>query len=337
MVETKELLRDVVGVGNAIVDVLAYGDDALLETLELTKGSMTLVDKERAQLIYSKMGDTTERSGGSVGNSVSALALLGASASYIGKVGNDKLGQVFRRDLENSGVSVKSIRSVEREGTGRCFVIVTAEGQRSMATHLGVCPDLKPEDIQIDLIQNHKITYLEGYLWDLPDAKSALVRAAEYARAAGRTVALSLSDAFCVQRHRASFLELIEQHVDILFGNEEEIVTLYEAVDFDDAVVYARRFNGIAALTRGEYGSLIIRGDETNMIDAAPVTRVIDTTGAGDLYASGVLFGMTRGYELQTCGKLGSMMASEVIGYLGGRLGADSLRRIDAFCGGISR
>ena len=336
MVEMKELLRDVVGVGNAIVDVLAYGDDSLLETLELTKGSMTLVDKERAHAIYSTMGETTERSGGSVGNSVSALALLGASASYIGKIGSDKLGQVFRNDLENSGVSVEAIRSVDREGTGRCFVIVTSEGQRSMATHLGVCPDLKPDDIQIDVIQNHKITYLEGYLWDLPDAKNALVRAAKYAHAAGRTVALSLSDGFCVQRHRASFLELIEEHVDILFGNEEEIVTLYEAVDFDDAVAYARRFSGIAALTRGEYGSLIIRGDETNMIDAAPVNRVVDTTGAGDLYASGVLFGITQGYDLHACGKLGSMMAAEVIGYLGGRLGVDSLRRIKVFWNGLS-
>ena len=265
------------------------------------------------------------------------FAQLGGTAGYIGKVRNDRLGKIFQHDISAANVEFPTPPTVTGPQTARCLIFVTPDAQRTMETYLGASVGLGPGDINRGFVQRAKLTYLEGYLWDLPDAKTALVRAAEYARAAGRTVALSLSDAFCVQRHRASFLELIEQHVDILFGNEEEIVTLYEAVDFDDAVVYARRFNGIAALTRGEYGSLIIRGDETNMIDAAPATRVIDTTGAGDLYASGVLFGMTRGYELRTCGKLGSMMASEVIGYLGGRLGVDSLRRIDAFCGGISR
>ena len=328
MVKLETALRDVVGIGNAIVDVLSYGDEALLETLQLVKGSMTLVDEHRSELIYSTMSDTVEKSGGSVANSVAGLAFLGASVSYIGRLGNDRLGRVFWDGLRSLGVSVDATCFADREGTGRCFVIVTSDGQRSMATHLGVCPDLKPSDIDIDTIQKHQVTYLEGYLWDLPDAKNALVRAAQYAHAADRKVALSLSDPFCVQRHRASFVELIGEYVDILFGNEEEIIALHEAVDFNDAVNHTRQFPGIAALTRGRHGSIIIRGDETYVINPAIVDNVVDTTGAGDLYASGVLFGVTKGYDLQASGDIGSIMAAEIISHLGARPSERSLEKL---------
>ena len=312
-------LKDVVGIGNAIVDVLTHADDTLLDQHGMGKGVMTLIDTNQAARIYKSMGSTVEMSGGSVGNTMAGLAALGGTGSFIGKVCDDQFGAVFRHDLDALGIAMDGRLVADGPPTARCFVIVTPDGQRSMATHLGACLELGPQDIDPETIQSHQITYLEGYLWDLPQAKEALVRASQYAHTARRQVALTLSDPFCVDRHRESFLELIQEHVDILFANEQEVVSLYQANNFDAALERVRRHCRLVALTRGENGSIILRGDELHIIDAPPVKRVVDATGAGDLYAAGFLFGLTHGYDLPTSGRIGSIAAAEIISHLGAR------------------
>jgi sugar/nucleoside kinase (ribokinase family) len=316
-------LKDVVGVGNAIVDVLTLADDSALADFGMTKGAMTLVDAEQAASMYASMGPTVERSGGSVGNTMAGLAGLGGTGSYIGKLHDDDFGAVFRHDLSTLGISMDGRLATEGPPTARCLIVVTPDGQRSMATHLGACVDLGLDDIDAATIQRHQITYLEGYLWDLPRAKEALVAAARYARAAGRRVALTLSDPFCVERHRESFVELIRNHVDILFANEEEVISLYETGDFDSALQIVRHHCPLAALTRNEKGSVLVAGDEVHVIDAAPVEGVVDTTGAGDLFAAGFLFGLTHQYDLATSGRIGSIAAAEIIGHIGARPDTD--------------
>ena len=316
-------LRDVVGIGNAIVDVLTRADDSLLDDLGLAKGAMTLIDADRAGAIYGSMGPSVERSGGSVGNTMAGIADLGGTGSYIGKLHDDDFGAVFRHDLSSLGIEMDGQLATEGPPTARCLIVVTPDGQRSMATHLGACVELGPDDIDPAVIKRHQITYLEGYLWDLPQAKEAMVRAARYAQTGGRRVALTLSDPFCVERHRASFVELIRDHVDILFANEQEIISLYEADDFDGALQQVRQNAGIAALTRSEKGSVIVAGDEVHVVNAKPVNEIIDTTGAGDLYAAGFLFGLTHGHDLVTSGRIGSIAAAEIIGHIGARPDVD--------------
>ena len=316
-------LKDVVGIGNAIVDILAHADDDLLARHGMPKGAMTLVDAAQAARIYDSMGPTVEMSGGSVGNTMAGLAALGGTGSYIGKVHNDQFGEVFRHDMEALGIAMDGHLAADGSPTARCFVIVTPDGQRSMATHLGACVELGPDDIDAQAIQGHRITYLEGYLWDLPQAKEAMVKAAGLARSAGRQVALTLSDAFCVDRHRESFLDLIRSHVDILFANEQEIVSLFQVSDFDAALPQVRQLCPLTALTRSEKGSVIVAGDQLHTIGVTPVERVVDATGAGDLYAAGLLFGITHGYDLPTSGRIGSVAATEIIGHLGARPEAD--------------
>jgi sugar/nucleoside kinase (ribokinase family) len=310
---------DVVGIGNAIVDVLVQADDAFLTTHGLAKGTMTLIDAARADALYAAMGPGVEESGGSAGNTMSGIASLGGAGAYIGKVRNDQLGEVFRHDITAIGVRFATAPARSGPPTARSFIIVTPDAQRTMNTYLGACVDLGPEDIDHEIIEAAQVTYLEGYLFDPPRAKEAFRKAAQLAHSAGRRVSLSLSDPFCVGRHRAEFRDLVTHHVDILFANEAEICSLYETADFDAAAREVRRHCDVAALTRSEKGSVVVTQDHTHMIDAAKVARLVDTTGAGDLYASGFLYGLTHGRDLATCGKLGSLCAAEAISHFGAR------------------
>ncbi|MAI49284.1 MAG: adenosine kinase [Rhodospirillaceae bacterium] len=310
---------DVVGVGNAIVDVIAKADEALIERLNLSKGTMTLIDAEDADRLYSEMGSGIETSGGSAANTLAGIASLGGAGAYIGKVRADQLGGVFSHDMKTAGVDYRSRPADEGESTARCLIFVTSDADRTMQTFLGASIMLGPDDIDPEAIGAAQITYLEGYLFDRDAAKAAFVKAAELAHAANRKVALSLSDPFCVDRHRASFRNLVEGHVDILFANRDEITSLFETDSFDDAVGQLAGKVNIAAVTRGSEGSVIVTADRAIEIAAEPVRDVVDTTGAGDLYAAGVLFGLTRGYELEISGRIGSICAAEVISHYGAR------------------
>ena len=310
---------DVVGVGNAIVDVLAQAEDGLLDELGLEKGAMTLIDSERADALYARMPSALEVSGGSAANTLAGIASLGGAGAYIGKVRDDQLGAVFSHDIRAAGVDYRSRPVAAGAPTARCLIFVTPDAQRTMQTYLGISVELGPDDIDPEAIGEARITYLEGSLFDKEPAKEAFVKAAELAHAAGRKVALSLSDPFCVDRHRGAFRHLVAGHVDILFANTDEIVSLFEAASFDDAVTEIRGHCEVAALTRGAEGAVIVGAGEIVEIAAEPVERVVDTTGAGDLFAAGVLFGLTRGYELEACGRLGAIAAAEIIAHYGAR------------------
>ncbi len=310
---------DVVGIGNAIVDVLAQTDDAFLSTYGLAKGAMTLIGEERAEQLYALMAPAVEISGGSAANTIAGVASLGGRAAYIGKVRDDQLGAVFRHDIRAAGVAFDTAPAADGPSTARCLILVTPDAQRTMQTYLGASVELSPHDVPPELIASARITYLEGYLWDRPGAKAAFLRAAELAHAAGRKIALTLSDPFCVERHRAEFRDLVEGHVDVLFANEHEVVSLHQVAGFDQALQCVRHHCEVAALTRSARGSLIVAGDEVHVIDAEPVGRVVDTTGAGDLYAAGFLYGLTRGLDLAACGRIGSICAAEVISHVGAR------------------
>ena len=310
---------DILGIGNAIVDVSARADDAMLTRFGLTKGSMTLIDAEQAHRLYEAMGPGQESSGGSVANTMAGIASLGGRGAFIGKVRDDQLGGIFRHDIQAVGTRFDAAPATQGPPTARCLVFVTPDAQRTMATFLGVSTALGEDDLDLDLCAQAKITYLEGYLWDAPPAKAAFVAAARAAHAAGKRVALSLSDPFCVERHRESFRELVAHHVDILFANEAEIKALYEVDDFDAALQQVRGHCEVAALTRSEKGSVILSGDAVHVVDAAPVDQLVDTTGAGDLYAAGFLHGFTQGHDLYTCGRLGALCAAEVVTHVGAR------------------
>ena len=322
---------DILGIGNAIVDVVARADDAFLSRHDMHKGAMILVDAAQAQAIYAAMPPGQESSGGSAANTCAVAAGLGARVAYIGKVADDQLGGVFGHDIKAAGVAFPSSPLVGGAPTARCLILVTPDGQRTMNTFLGACVTLSEADVDEALVASAAVTYLEGYLFDPPAAQAAFYKAAAAAPAAGRQVALSLSDAFCVNRHRAAFRELVAGHVDILFANETEITSLYEENTFEAAAEAARRDVCLAALTRSEAGSLIVRGTETVEIAAAPAT-VVDTTGAGDAYAAGFLAALTAGRTLDICGRLGSLAAAEVIGHYGARPEAD-LRKMLASLG----
>jgi sugar/nucleoside kinase (ribokinase family) len=310
---------DVVGIGNAIVDVIAHAEEPFLAAQGFAKGSMTLIDAARAESLYAQMGPAIESSGGSAGNTMAGIASLGGAGAYIGKVRDDQLGGVFRHDITAIGVRFDTPAATSGAATARCLIMVTPDGQRTMGTFLGACVELGPEDVDESLIAAAQVTYLEGYLFDPPQAQAAFRRAAAVAHGAGRQVALSLSDPFCVGRHRDAFRELVHGEVDILFANEAEICSLYETGDFAEAAEAVRGHVAIAALTRSEAGSVILTGNSVDRVRAAPVARVVDTTGAGDLYAAGFLFGLTRGLPLPTCGKIGSLCAAEIISHVGAR------------------
>jgi sugar/nucleoside kinase (ribokinase family) len=313
-------VTDVLGIGNAMVDVVSDVNEGFLKKHGLTKGAMTLIDAERAEGLYSALGACVEVSGGSVANTMAALAAAGARSAYIGKVKDDRLGRVFRREMQRAGVAFDVPAAVSGPATGRCLVFVTPDGQRTMQTFLGAAATLAPEDVDAETVRGARFVYLEGYLFDPPPAKAAFYRAAEIAHRAGRKVAMSLSDSFCVDRHRADFSDFVGRHVDILFANEDEVISLAEAAGLEEAVGRLRGQCEICAVTLGDRGSLILAGDRCIEVGAEPVERVVDTTGAGDLYAGGFLYGLARGKEPAACGCLGSRLAAEVIGQFGARL-----------------
>jgi sugar/nucleoside kinase (ribokinase family) len=311
--------HDVVGIGNAVLDVIAHADDAFLQKHGLVKGTMRLVDGGEAERLYGEMGPGVEMSGGSVANTMAGIASLGGRAGFLGKVRDDTLGQVFRHDITAAGVTYRMAAATSGPATARCLILVTPDAQRTMNTFLGACVELGPEDLDRDLIAGASVTYLEGYLFDPPRAKAAIREAAGLAHAAGRKVSLSLSDPFCVERHRDDFRDLVKNHVDILFANEIEICALYETTDFDAAARAVRGDCEIAALTRSAHGSVIVTAKETLAVPPESAARLVDTTGAGDLYASGFLYGLTHGRPLAICGRLGSLAAAEIISHVGAR------------------
>ena len=310
---------DVIGVGNAIVDVLSPTEDSFLTQHGLDKGMMTLIDTDQAAALYDAMGPGIEASGGSAANTLAGIASLGGNGAYLGKVRNDTLGGVFSHDIKAIGVDYRTPPATGGAATARCLIFVTPDAQRTMQTYLGISVELGPDDIDEGAIADSQITYLEGYLFDPPAAKQAFVKAAEIAHAAGRKVALTLSDPFCVARHRAEFMHLISGHVDVVFANEEETKSLFEVDDFDAALQRIRGHCDIAALTRSEKGSVIVAGNDIHVVDAAPVGKVVDTTGAGDLFAAGFLYGLTRDLSLVDCGRIGGLAAAEIIGHYGAR------------------
>ena len=309
---------DILGIGNAIVDVLARADDAFLSRHDMHKGTMALIDAVTAQHLYAAMPPGQESSGGSAANTCAVAAALGARVAYLGKVADDQLGAVFAHDLRATGVHFPSAPLRGAAPTARCLILVTPDAQRTMNTFLGACVSFGEDDVDPAVVAAAQVTYLEGYLFDPPAAQAAFRRAAAIAHEAGRQVALSLSDPFCVHRHRAAFRDLVAGHIDILFANEAEITSLYEENTFEAAADRARADVALAALTRSEAGSVILRGAETVTVAAEPA-EVVDTTGAGDAYAAGFLAGHTAGRDLHTCGRIASIAAAEVISHYGAR------------------
>jgi len=322
-------LIDVAGIGNAIVDILARTDDGFLDRHGLDKGSMRLIDEDQAHALYGEMGPAVEISGGSAANTIAGIASFGGSAAFIGKVRDDQLGEVFAHDIRSLGVAFDTAPAVAGPSTARCMVLVTPDGERTLNTYLGASVGLGPEDVNADLIAGARVTYLEGYLWDPAAAKEAFVKAARLAHGADRIVALTLSDAFCVDRHRAEFRQLVASEVDLLFANESEITSLYQVTDFDAALQAVRHDCNLAVLTRSEKGCVIVGGAEVHVVDAHQVNQVVDSTGAGDLFAAGFLYGLTRDRPLVDCGRLGALAAAEVISHIGARpqVALDALAR----------
>ena len=314
---------DLVGIGNALVDVVAQADDAFIAVNGLAKGAMTLVDAAAADALYQRMPTGIEASGGSCGNTMAGFAALGGRGAYIGKVADDQFGSVFRHDMRAIGCDFDTPPSKDGYATGRCLVLVTPDAQRTMCTHLGAACMLTPGDLDRKVLANAKVVYMEGYLFDQPAAQKAFVEAAEIVHAAGGEVSITLSDGFCVDRHRDAFRRLVEDHIDILFANEVEIRSLYQVDDFDDALQQVRGHCRVACLTRSEMGAVVLRGDEVHVVDAEPVGAVLDTTGAGDQFAAGFLYGYTRSRDLHSCGRIGAIAAAEVIQHYGARPEAD--------------
>ena len=311
---------DVLGIGNAIVDVLARAEEDFLLEQGMRKGGMALIDAGRAEAIYQAMGPAVEVSGGSAANTIVGVASLGARAAFIGKVKDDELGRTFAHDIRAAGVTFATTPAADGAPTGRCYVLVTPDGERTMNTFLGAAQDLHPADIDANMIAASAVTYLEGYLWDPRNAKDAFLKAATIAHDAGRIVALTLSDAFCVDRWRDEFLHLMRSRtVDLIFANETELHSLYQTADFNAAAAALRADVEAAVVTRSENGCLVIGPDGTEAVPAFPVERVVDTTGAGDLFAAGFLCGLARGADDRSCGRLGARAAAEVIQHLGAR------------------
>jgi len=311
---------DVLGIGNAIVDVIARAEENFLLAQGMRKGGMTLIDEVRAHAIYDAMGPAVETSGGSAANTIVGLASLGARTAFVGKIKDDLLGRAYSHDIRAAGVGFATKPAVAGPSTGRCYVLVTPDGERTMNTYLGAAQDLSPADIDADAIAASAVVYLEGYLWDPKNAKAAFLKAAEIAHQAGRKVALSLSDAFCVDRWRDEFLQLMRSRtVDLIFANEAELHSLYQSSDFNAAIAALRADIDVAVVTRSENGCLVVGPDGAEPVPAFPVDRVVDTTGAGDLFAAGFLCGLARGADDRTCGRLGALAAAEVIQHIGAR------------------
>jgi sugar/nucleoside kinase (ribokinase family) len=309
---------DVLAIGNAIVDVLASAPDDLLERHGLVKGEMRLVDIAGAERLYADMPPAVEMSGGSAGNTAAGVASLGGKAAYIGKVADDELGAVYAHDMRAAGVEFSTAPLVGGLPTARSMIVVTPDANRTMSTYLGAANLLTVDDIDESVVARAKVTYLEGYLWDPSEAKEAFRKAMAAAHDSGGLAALTLSDAFCVDRFRDEFVDLVDHGIDVLFANSAEIMSLYQVDDFDTALEKVRGRSMLAVVTRGAAGSVLVRGDELVRVDAVP-TEVVDTTGAGDLYAAGVLVGLSRGAALEECGRIGSIAAAECISHMGPR------------------
>ncbi|MGH9046124.1 MAG: adenosine kinase [Acidimicrobiales bacterium] len=316
-------MLDVVGIGSALVDVLVEATDAELSALGLAKGSMSLVDLPGAESIHAAVKASAEFSGGSAANTMAGVASLGGRAGFVGTVADDRLGEVFSREIRASGVDFEIVGDAAGRqpgvGTGRCLVLVTSDAERTMCTYLGAASTMAPGDVPLDLVRGSKIVYLEGYLWDLPPAIEAMRRSIAAGHEAEASVALSLSDSFCVQRHQREFLDLVHEDIDVLFANADELVALFGAANFDEAIASAEETGVLVAATRGARGSVVTTPHGSVAVEARPVERVVDTTGAGDLYAAGFLFGLTHGADPAGCARLGGLCAAEVIGHFGAR------------------
>lgn len=314
---------DICAIGNAIVDVIADANDAFLTQHEMAKGAMILIDEDKADGLFNAMAEPIACSGGSAANTAVGVRALGGRAAYVGKLHKDELGARFRDDIRATGVYFDTPPTTDGPATARCLILVTSDAQRTMNTYIGACAMLSPADVDEGLIAASKLTYLEGYQWDAPLAQEAMVKACDLARKHGRQVALTLSDAFCVDRHRDAFRALVADKVNVLFANESEICSLYQVESFDDALQAVRGQCDLAVLTRSEKGAVILAGGDVHLIDAAPVKKVVDTTGAGDLYAAGFLAGYARTGNLHRAGKMGAIAAAEVISHYGARPQAD--------------
>ncbi len=310
---------DVLTIGNAIVDVIARVDDGFIAREKLVKGSMNLIDEARAEELYGHMGPALEISGGSAGNTAAGVASFGGKAAYFGKVKLDQLGGIYAHDMAAQGVHFKTAAAIDGPATARSFILVTPDSERTMNTYLGACVNLTTADIDATVVRDSRVTYMEGYLYDRPEAKEAFRAAADMARGANRLTSITLSDSFCVERHRDDFMALIRGKIDIVFANEAEIKTLYQTQNFKGSLEAIRGDCAIAVLTRSEKGSVVVRGRETIEVPAHAVSKVVDVTGAGDLYAAGFLFGLTRELPLRRCAELGGLAAAEVISHVGAR------------------
>jgi len=311
---------DVLCIGNAIVDIIARAEDDFLHANSIIKGAMNLIDADRAELLYDRMGPAVETSGGSAGNTAAGVASLGGKAAFFGKVADDHLGGIYRHDIRAQGVAFDTQPLAGTPPTARSMIFVTPDGERSMNTYLGACVELGPEDIEEDKVAGSAVTFFEGYLWDPPRAKDAIRKAAEIAHANDRRMSMTLSDPFCVDRYRDEFLDLMRSGtVDIVFANEEEMKSLYQTGDFETALEAFRADCGVAIVTRSEKGSIAMTAEETASVSAREIDNLVDTTGAGDLYAAGFLYGYTKGHTLENCAHLGSLAAAVVIQQIGPR------------------
>ena len=321
---------DIVGIGNAIVDVLTTTDDSFLKKLSFDKGSMTLIDENKAKELYEITTNRIQRSGGSVANSLACIAQLGGKTAFIGRVKNDELGEIFTEEIATTGTIFKTPTSSVGPSTARCIIFITPDAQRTMCTYLGASVLLEPRDLDFSAVREAKILYLEGYLWDNPAAKDAFIKAAEIAKNAGRKVALSLSDSFCVNRHRESFLKLVRNHIDILFANEDEIKALYKTSSLNTAIEELKKTCDLAAITIGKKGSILISSGKEINIDPFIFGKAIDTTGAGDLYAGGFLKGLADGLKPEISARIGSICAGHIVTQLGSRSNTDLLNLISS-------
>ncbi|MBA2281438.1 MAG: adenosine kinase [Actinomycetota bacterium] len=323
-------MSDVLAIGNAIVDVIAHADDAFLDRQQLVKGSMQLIEADRAEELYAAMPPAFETSGGSAANTAVGVAALGGTAGFIGKVRDDQLGAVYRHDMRASGVDFDTAAAPSSHAapTGRSLILVTPDAQRTMNTNLGIAAEIGADDVSQGVVDAATFVYVEGYLWDKGPGEDAVVRAMELAAASPTTkFAFSLSDGFCVDRHRDDFLALLDRGIDVLFANEDEICSMFRTPSFDEAIDIVRGRCELAYLTCGAKGSVVVSASETHAIPAEPIEELVDTTGAGDLYAAGALYALCRGADLETSGRLGSLAAAEVIGHVGPRP-AVSLREL---------
>jgi sugar/nucleoside kinase (ribokinase family) len=311
---------DVLGIGNAIFDVLVQTDESFLAAHDMTKGGMALIDEARATAIYRDMGPATEMSGGSAANTIVGLANLGARAAYVGKVKDDQIGRLYSHDIRAAGVAFETRAATQGPATGCSYILVTPDGERTMNTYLGAAQELMPDDIDPAQVAASSVIYLEGYLWDPKNAKDAFVKASTIAHESGRQVALTLSDSFCVDRYRGEFLDLMRNGtVDLVFANEAELRSLYQTSDFDTALKQLRADTSLGVVTRSEKGCVVAARDGVVSVPAFPIEKMVDTTGAGDLFAAGFLFGLVRGASHENAGRLGALAAAEVIQHIGAR------------------